>query len=138
MQPVILDTNVLVAALRSKTGASHRLLLQLAGTSKWQPCVSTALILQYESVLRWHALEIGLTQNDADVWINFICEAARECQIRFRWRPMSADAGDDLVLEVAIAAGARYIITFNKRDFVEAAKFGIEVVTPREFLNTLN
>ncbi len=138
MHSVILDTNVLVAALRSKTGASHRLLLQLAGTSKWQPCVSTALILQYESVLRRHVAELGLTQNDADVLINFVCGAGRETQIRFRWRPLSPDADDDLVFKVAIAAGARYIITFNKRDFVEAAKFGIEVLTPREFQNTLN
>lgn len=138
MLPVILDTNVLVAALRSKTGASHRLLLQLASARKWEPCVSTALTLEYESVLRRHALALGLTPGDADVLVNYVCGAARECQIRFRWRPLSADAGDDLVLEVAIAAGARYIITFNQRDFVEAGKFGIEVVTPREFLNTLN
>ena len=138
MQPVILDTNVLVAALRSNTGASHQLLLELAGARKWEPCISTALTLEYESVLRRHASSLGLTPHDAEVLVNFVCGAAHECQIRFRWRPLSADAGDDLVLEVAIAASARYIITFNKRDFVEAAKFGIEVVTPREFLNLLN
>jgi predicted nucleic acid-binding protein len=138
MHSVVLDTNVLVAALRSKTGASHCLLLQLAHTPKWQPSISTALALQYESVLRRHIAELGLTQHEADVLINFVCTAAREVQIRFRWRPLSPDADDDLVLEVAIAAGARYIITFNKRDFVEATKFGIEVMTPREFLNVVN
>ena len=138
MRSVVFDTNVLVAALRSKTGASHRLLLQLADAPKWQPNISTALALQYESVLRRHVAELGLTQHDADVLINFVCDAAREIQIRFRWRPLSPDAGDDLVLEVAIAARARYSITFNKRDFAEASKFSIEVVTPHEFLNIVN
>ena len=44
---IVLDTNVLVAAARSRSGASFALLNTLA-EGRWQPCVSTALLLEYE------------------------------------------------------------------------------------------
>jgi predicted nucleic acid-binding protein len=55
-------------------------------------------------------------------------------KVFYLWRPFLKDPKDDLVLEVAVESQARYIITFNKRDFKGVDQFGIEVVTPRDFL----
>ncbi len=55
----------------------------------------------------------------------------------YQWRPLLKDPKDDMVLELAVAAQCDWIVTFNKRDFVGAEQFGIQIATPREFLWTI-
>jgi len=80
---------------------------------------------------------LGYTDAQLDIFLNYICKAARERPIHFRWRPFLRDPEDDFVLELAVAASADYVITYNARDFVGANQFGIKVVTPREFLQAI-
>ncbi|MCY7376547.1 MAG: putative toxin-antitoxin system toxin component, PIN family [Pyrinomonadaceae bacterium] len=134
---IILDTSVIVSAIRSKRGASYKLLLQLAADACWQINLSTALLLEYEAKAQEHAAMFGYTNEQVDDFLDFLCSAANEHQIYFRWRPFLPDAGDEFVLELAIAAGADYIVTYNKKDFVGAGAFGIEIITPFEFLQIL-
>jgi putative PIN family toxin of toxin-antitoxin system len=133
MYQVVLDTNVLVAALRSKLGASHHL-LKLLGDAHWRPNVTVAVVLEYESVLKRDCREFGLTEDDVDDVVDAICSHAGLHRLYFLWRPVASDPDDDLMLEAAIASHSDFIITFNQRDFPDSTKFGIRCLTPREFL----
>src|SRR5450432_245287 len=133
MYQVVLDTNVLVAAMRSSRGASHRL-LSLLGDGRWRPNLTVAVVLEYEAVLKRNCRDFGLTESDIDDTVDAICSQAGLHRLYFLWRPVAADPDDDLMMEAAIASHSDFIITFNKRDFPDTRKFGIRCITPREFL----
>jgi putative PIN family toxin of toxin-antitoxin system len=133
MYQVVLDTNVLGAALRSRSGASHRL-LELLGDSHWRPNVTVAVVLEYEAVLKRDCREFGLTDEDVDDVVDAICSEAGLHRLYFLWRPVASDPDDDLVLEAAIASHSDFIITFNQRDLPESSRFGIRCLTLKEFL----
>lgn len=134
MHQVVLDTNVLVAALRSRRGASHELVRRLAFDRAWILNLSNSLALEYVEIVLREGPKAGLSPVQLEAFLNFICAAAVEREIYFRWRPTLTDPDDDLVLELAVACGATYIVTFNKRDFAPAGRFGIQIVSPGEFL----
>lgn len=133
---IVLDTNVIVAALRSKTGASNKL-LSLVGTHKFEIHDSVALILEYEVVLQRHRTELGLSQDDVADFIDSLCSMAHHHKIYFLWRPTLPDVNDELVLELAVTARCEYIVTHNISDFKGVDKFGIQAMTPREFLQII-
>jgi len=130
---IILDTNVLVAALRSAKGASYRLLSML-DQGRFQLHVSAPLVAEYESVLKRGML--ALSDQQIDDVVDYICARAVPHKIYYLWRPMLKDPGDDFVLELAIKASAQ-IVTWNLADFEKAKLFGVLVQTPRDFLNFL-
>lgn len=130
---VILDTNVLVTALKSAKGTSFRM-LSMVGNDMFQLHVSAPLVAEYESVLKRGMLALSSQQID-DV-VDFVCAHAEHHKIYYLWRPMLKDPGDDFVLELAVKANAQ-IVTWNVSDFKQAAKFGVRVQTPREFLDFL-
>ncbi|MCH8537895.1 MAG: putative toxin-antitoxin system toxin component, PIN family [Alkalimonas sp.] len=133
MDKIVIDTNVLVAALRSKQGASYKLLLEL--THDWYtPAVSVPLFLEYEAVLKRAGLIPNLQSTDIDNVLNFLLTKARLCQIYYLWRPCLKDPQDDMVLELAVQSQSQYIVTFNVRDFKRCTTFGIKPLTPQQFL----
>ena len=136
MPRVVIDTNVLVSALRSNRGASFRLLSEI-DSGRSEICVSVPLVLEYEAALFRQARSLGLSRRDASDVLDYVCSVARRQSIFFLWRPQLRDPGDDMVLEAAVAAGCRYIVTFNKRDFESSRPFPVRVVTPQEFLKTI-
>jgi len=133
---VILDTNVLVAALRSRTGASNELMKRLA-YGEFSVAASTALILEYEDVLLRSGLLPHYSRSEIGAFIDSLCNIAEEAVIYFRWRPFLPDPKDDLIFECALATGAQFIVTSNLKDFPHLARFGISVMTPRDFLTKL-
>ena len=133
---IVIDTNVVVSAFRSRTGAAFRV-VELWGGKRFQPIVSVPLVLEYESVLLRHAAEFGLTPRDVGDVLDYLCTIATHQAVYYLWRPVSRDPGDDLVLEVAVAGGAKYIVTHNLKDFVRAADFGIRALPPANFLRTI-
>ena len=130
---VVIDTNVLVSALRSKNGASHQLLL-LIDDDLYQPNVSVPLLFEYEDVLKRDGLIKGLTNQEIDDILDYFLSKSSLREIHFLWRPFLKDPKDDLVLEVAVESNSKYIITFNKKDFEGIHQFNIKAVTPYEFL----
>lgn len=130
---IVLDTNVLIAGLRSPRGASYALLGQL-GTDSFRVSVSVPLVLEYEAVAKEHYREIGLTHAEIDDVVDYICSVADHREIYYLWRPFLRDPKDDMVLELAVESGAEYIVTHNLRDFQGVEKFGIEAVSPGVFL----
>jgi putative PIN family toxin of toxin-antitoxin system len=133
---IVLDTNVIIAALRSKKGASSKL-LSLVGTQKFEIHDSVALILEYEDVIQRQRTELGLSQDDVSDFIDALCLMAHHHKIYFLWRPTLSDVGDELVLELAVTARCEYIVTHNISDFKNLDKFGIQAITPREFLQVI-
>lgn len=137
MQRVVLDTSVVVSALRSATGASNVLLRQVA-TRRLVPLATTALFLEYEDVLKRaeHRLVHGLTPDRVDAFLAALASACEPVDIHFHWRPQLADAADEMVLEAAVNGRADALVTHNVRDFLTAGqKFGLPVKTPGELLS---
>ena len=133
MYQVVIDTNVLVAAMLSNRGASHRL-LRLVGDRRWRINLSVPLVLEYEQTLQRFCTGGGLTGSDIDSVIQFLCANANLRPIFFLWRPFLPDPKDDFILELAVESRADFLVTFNTRDFVGADRFGVRVISPREFL----
>lgn len=133
---IVLDTNVIVAALRSKRGASNKL-LSLVGTQKFEIHDSVALVLEYEDVLQRQRAELGLSHDDIADFIDALCSMAHHHKIYFLWRPTLSDVNDELVLELAVTARCEYIVTHNVSDFKGIDRFGIQAITPREFLQII-
>lgn len=133
---IILDTNILVAGLRSRRGIANRLLMQL-DDARWEINVSTALALEYEDVLKRPGMVEGTTHEEIDVLIDGICSIARRHNIFYLWRPLSSDPKDDFLIELAATANADFIITYNPRHLRPAEQFGVRLLTPKEFLQLL-
>ncbi|MBO0700146.1 MAG: PIN domain-containing protein, partial [Zavarzinella sp.] len=133
---IVIDTNVFVSALRSRRGASFRL-LELVGTGRFEIELSVPLALEYESVGRRMLPDTPLTEADFEAILDYVCQSARHRHVYYTWRPFLTDPGDDMVLELAVAAGGATIVTFNRDDFQGAERFGVRVCTPQAFLNEI-
>ena len=136
---VVLDTDVLVAAVRSDRGASRALLIS-ALERRYPVLASVPLMLQYESVLTRpeHLTAAGISAGDVEVLFNAIALVVEPIRISYLWRPVLPDSGDDLVLETAVNGQADVVVTFNRRHFVPAvALFGLEILAPGDAVRRL-
>jgi putative PIN family toxin of toxin-antitoxin system len=133
---VVLDTSVLVAGVRSRRGASFQLLSQI-GTGAFDVAVSVPLVLEYEDAVIRHLAATTLSEADVGDIIDYICSVAVRQEIFYLWRPILRDPGDDLVLELAVAANCDAIVTHNIRDFAGMSQFGLRLLTPGEFLREI-
>ena len=130
---IVIDTNVIVSALRSQGGWSYELLL-LVDQGQFEICLSTPVALEYEEVCRRLLPQLSMTADELDSILDFLCRCSRKTKVHFRWPSRLPDPSDDAILELAVNAGCQCIVTFNTRHFKPAREFGIEVVTPREFI----
>ena len=130
---IVLDTSVLIAALRSRRGASFEL-LRLVGDERWRLHLSTALLLEYEAVSVREAQNFWLQPDLVEDVLDYLCANAQEHAISFRWRPFLPDPNDDFILELAVAARARYIVTHNVRHFAGVEAFGVDAISPAQML----
>jgi putative PIN family toxin of toxin-antitoxin system len=133
---VVLDTNIIVSALRSRSGAASKL-LRLIGTNRFEIHISIPLVFEYEDVLKRKEFQDWWSFQDAEDVVDYICSTAYHHKIWYLWRPYLSDAKDDLVLELALKANVKYIITYNVKDFKQAESLGIIPITPENFLHKL-
>jgi|GEM_PF-79420 len=136
MERIVIDTNVFYSALRSKKGASH-LLLTLVGAERFKIALSVPLVVEYEDVAKRSLAALGLDTQDVDAIIDYLCSAAHLQEVHYLWRPVLKNVLDDHVLELAVAAESKVIVTYNAKSFAEASRFGIEVLTPPEYLQRI-
>lgn len=137
MIKIVIDTNVVVSALMSADGASYKL-LSLLNRGLFQICLSTPLVVEYESVAkRFLGSKIGLTSQDVDVVVDYLCSVASRHSIYFLWRLAVSDPNDAMILELAVSAGCAYIVTHNVADFRGVELFGVTAITPKDFLERL-
>ena len=95
------------------------------------------MVLEYEDVLSRSELNLNLTEKEIERLLDIICLLGVKHEIWYLWRPFLQDAGDEFVAEVAVTAQAKAIVTQNVRDFKGMEKFGIKVLTPKEFLQII-
>lgn len=134
---VVFDTNILVAAARSRQGASFALIRSIPAT-EFQLCLSVGLYFEWQAVLtRDENLAPERTAKQALGFLRYLASQSHLQEIHFLWRPFLPDADDDMVLELAFAAGCRYIVTHNVKDFQGSEELGVTAITPRDFLRLI-
>ncbi|MBO4618434.1 MAG: putative toxin-antitoxin system toxin component, PIN family [Lachnospiraceae bacterium] len=133
---IVIDTNVMISGLQSDLGYSHKLLEMLPSAS-FDICISVPLLLEYEAQLKKHLTSDIFTDEDIGDFLDYICKISLKKTIYYLWRPYLKDPFDDHLLELALASNCSYIVTFNKADFRHSEHYGIETVTPKEFLKIL-
>ena len=133
----MIDTNVIIAALRSRRGASA-LLLSLLAEGRFEMHLSIPLALEYEDVLLRQRSELGLSIDDVDALVDSLCAMSiRHERIYFNWRPSLPDERDEHILDLAVMGNCEAIITYNIRDLGGAGQFGIRVIDPQTFLREI-
>ena len=133
---IVIDTNVIVSALRSASGYSFKL-LSIIDDERISVALSVPLILEYEDVVKRDRSRIKLTRLELDDVSDYFCRVAEHRRIFYLWRPYLKDPKDDMVLELAVEAECEFIVTFNKKDFEGIEEFGLKAVTPKEFLGII-
>jgi putative PIN family toxin of toxin-antitoxin system len=132
----LLDTDVMIASLRSQTGASREIIRKIA-LGQITVLATVALFVEYEAVLKRpeHLQAANLTAAQVDVFLDGFASLCTAVTPYFLWRPQLKDPNDEMILEAAVNGRAEFIVTFNTRHFENPAiRFGIEVLKPGEFL----
>ncbi|HXA77651.1 MAG TPA: putative toxin-antitoxin system toxin component, PIN family [Candidatus Acidoferrales bacterium] len=130
----VVDTDVIVAAMRSPGGASAAI-LRTARNGRVTLLVSVPLGMEYEAVCSEleHRLAAGLSEREVEIFLDAVLAMAEPVKTHFLWRPQLRDPGDEMVLEAAVNGRANALVTFNVRDFgTVPARFGIKLMVPRE------
>ena len=133
---IVIDTNVIVSALKSRNGYSFKL-LSIIDDKRFQISISVPLILEYEDAIKREKSKIGLNNEDIGDILDYICYVGEKRIIYYLWRPYLSDPKDDMILELAVESESDIIITFNKVDFKGVDKFGIKLLTPKEFFRLI-
>ncbi|MGA3325520.1 MAG: putative toxin-antitoxin system toxin component, PIN family [Terriglobia bacterium] len=136
---VVLDTDVVVAAMRSPRGASAAI-LRAARQGRATLLASMPLALEYEAVATRaeHRVAAGLSEREVEVFLTAVVALAEPITTHFLWRPQLRDPSDEMVLEAAVNGRADALVTFNVRDFGTApAQFGVEILLPREAIRRI-
>jgi len=131
---LVLDTDVVVAGMRSPSGASAAI-LRAARQGRATLLVSVGLAIEYEAVCcrAEHQAAAGLSDGEVDIFVTAVIAMAEPVETHFLWRPQLRDPGDEMVLETVVNGLAEALVTFNTRDFGSVpSRFGLEVLLPRE------
>ncbi len=132
----VMDTNVLVAALRSRQGASFEIFRRLR-IGEWTAVLSNHLLFEYEEILKRQSLLLGLSFEDVDELLNAICARGEQSLLSHSWKPILSDPDDEPLVQLAIESDAFRIVSHNVRHLLPAVQLGVELLRPREFLDKL-
>lgn len=119
--------------MRSPEGASAAILRSVRQAHA-SLLLSVPLALEYEAVCRRadHILAAGLSERQAEIFIDAVIAMGEPVEAHFLWRPQLRDPNDEMVLEVAVNGRADVLVTFNVKDYGDAAaRFGVELLLPR-------
>ena len=131
---VVFDTNILVAATRSRQGASFALLSAVPSPA-FELCLSVGLYTEWQAVLtRPQNIPPGRSADDVLRFLRYLASQSHLKEIHFLWRLFLPDADDDMVLELAFAPGCRHIVSHNAKDFCGSERLGISALSPRDFI----
>ena len=137
MVTIVIDTNILVAALQ-KDGNSARRILRLCLLGEYQAIIGAALFSEYEDVLSRDALfeKSVLNQLEREQVFNGFLSVCKWCEVFYAWRPNLPDEADNHLIELAIAGQAQAIVTRNLRDLAQGElKFpNLQILNPEQFL----
>ena len=138
---MVVDTNVIVAALTSPAG-SNRAVLRCCLAGVVEPLIGNTLFHEYESIVSRKSVQARcpLQPLEREEFLNAFLGRCVWVRISFRWRPNLADESDNHLMELAVAGGAAAIITNNVRDLKSGELIfpDIGIMTPASFLKTMN
>ena len=132
---IVIDTTVLVSALRSRAGWAFDLISRV-GTGQFQHVVTVPLVMEYEDVLHRPGV-VSVSAEKVDDILDYVSSTALRQRVHFLWRPKLQDIKDDMVLEAGVNGQCQYIVTWNVRDFAAASGLGLKVLSPDVFLTQL-
>jgi putative PIN family toxin of toxin-antitoxin system len=133
---VVVDTSVVVAALRTRSGAGNAV-FRLIASRRLVPLATPPLFLEYEDVLKGPAQRLahGRTEDKIDAFLAELAALAEPVGVRFLWRPQLRDSADEMVLEAALNGQADALVTYNVADFASAGeRFAIPILRPLDLL----
>jgi putative PIN family toxin of toxin-antitoxin system len=136
---LVIDTDVVVAAMRSPTGASAALMVLIL-KGRAATLLSVALVLEHEAIcmMAEHRLAAMASERDVRNLLDTIIDVSVPIEVHYQWRPQLTDAGDEMVLEAAVNGQADAIVTFNRKDYKNVPlRFGIEILSPMETLRRI-
>ena len=134
---VVLDTTVLVAASRSRNGASYQLVSMLP-SRQFEIALTVALYTEWQAVLtRPEHMPPGITAEATLGFLRYLATMAHLQDVHFLWRPFLRDPDDDMVLECAVASGSQFVVTHNTRNFRRAPELKVQAILPADFLRLL-
>lgn len=134
-----MDTDAVVAAMRSPSGASAAI-LRAVRQDKATLLLTVPLALEYEAVCHRadHRLAAGLSEREVQIFLDAVIAMAQPVETHFLWRPLLRDPTDEMVLEAAINGRSDILVTFNLRDFGRVPKqFGVEALLPRQAIGRI-
>jgi putative PIN family toxin of toxin-antitoxin system len=138
MKRFVFDTDVVICAMRSPSGASAAL-LRLVSENKIKIVVNVPLCIEYEAKCTEaeHVLASGITREQAFRFAWTLIDRSEKIKNYFMWRPLLRDPDDEMVLEAAINGRADAIVSFNHKDFGNVpASFNIALLKPAEALRS--
>jgi putative PIN family toxin of toxin-antitoxin system len=136
---IVLDTSVFVAALLGSTGPSREVVRRCL-KKEYQPLMSTALLVEYESLLARSGQfdTCQLTAPEREELLDALLSISKLVTVYYLWRPNLPDEADNHVMELAISGAARYVVTHNVHDFRRSElRFSwLDIVTPEALLRS--
>src|ERR1700686_1026443 len=133
---IVLDTNVLGASIRSQ-GPANRL-VKACLTGQFAPQIGQALFMEYEDVMEREApfRGGGLNRAEREAVFDALLLVSGWVRVYFSWRPNVPDEGDNHLVELAVAAQAKYLISHNTRDLkrMELRFPQLSILTPSQLL----
>ena len=134
---LVIDTNVIIAGLYSRSGASFKI-IKATISKKLNYSISPLIVLEYIGKIEDKKLDglLELPLNDYLAIIKVFVENGHQIYEPVLNRPTLSDTSDDKILECAIAGQCDVITAFNKRDFpVDILKqFHLQALTPGEVI----
>lgn len=136
MVRAVLDTNILLSALRSRNGASHEILCRLV-SRQFELVIGNTVLAEYDEVLKRECPRFGVPVATVDRFLDALCASSTYFQTSSFWKPALPDPDDEAIAQLALEAKVGYLVTCNQRHFPAERLPAIRVITPKELLQVL-
>jgi uncharacterized protein len=138
MQKVVIDTNIFISALISRSSSYSRKIIERVFDNSITPLMGEALFHEYIEVANRHDIfkSCVLNEKERQEFLQAYMKCCSWSKIYYKWRPNLQDEGDNHIIELAVAGRADYIITKNIKDLKSGELLfeRLQIVTPDEFI----
>ena len=128
---VVADTNVVISAIFWP--GESRQVFTLWAKRRFHLAISVPMLEEYHQIAR--RLGRRFPEVDPDPWLKWIERKARVYEPAPVGKQRSRDPDDDPFIACALASGAKAIVSRDGDLLVLGKPFGVEIVSPRQFLS---